>query len=235
MSKFTTERFIYKSNLIHNNKYDYSKTVYSGSNKKLNIICPIHGIFSQTAGNHLQGRGCQKCGKGSLSNTKDFIEKSSIIHNNYYLYNETIYDKVNNKVIITCPKHGNFEQTPNNHLSGHGCSKCKLKTQNKLYRLLKLYIDDLLWEYSPKWLINQRFDMYSPKYNIAIEYNGKQHYECINYFDNDFNYIQKLDRVKQIKCKENNCELYTIKYDYVNEDIEYLIKILKNKLLTLNN
>ena len=60
---FTTEDFIIKSNEIHNNKYDYSKTIYTGSLNKLTITCPHHGDFEQTALGHMtKGRGCRRCG-----------------------------------------------------------------------------------------------------------------------------------------------------------------------------
>lgn len=55
--------FINKANKIHNNKYDYSNTIYETSKKKVEIICSLHGSFWQTPGNHLKGMGCNKCVK----------------------------------------------------------------------------------------------------------------------------------------------------------------------------
>lgn len=72
---FTTEDFIIKANEIHNNKYDYSKAIYTGSSDKLTITCPHHGDFEQTAVGHMtKGRGCRRCGfistaKNSYLNT----------------------------------------------------------------------------------------------------------------------------------------------------------------------
>lgn len=57
----TTEEFIKRSNEIHNNRYDYSNVVYSGSENKIDIICPKHGKFSQHAGSHMHGTGCPNC------------------------------------------------------------------------------------------------------------------------------------------------------------------------------
>ena len=60
---FTTEDFITKSNEIHNNKYDYSKTIYTGSLNTLTITCPHHGDFEQIAVCHMtNGYGCRRCG-----------------------------------------------------------------------------------------------------------------------------------------------------------------------------
>jgi hypothetical protein len=54
-----------------------------------------------------------------------FIEEAKKIHNENYSYNHVHYLSNKIKIIITCPKHGNFEQTPNNHLNGRGCPTCK--------------------------------------------------------------------------------------------------------------
>ena len=56
-----TNEFIRRSILIHGDKYDYSKSVYVNSNKKIKIVCPIHGEFEQVASYHLAGNGCPKC------------------------------------------------------------------------------------------------------------------------------------------------------------------------------
>ena len=37
--------FIERAKIRHNNKYDYSKTVYSKTHEKVTIICPEHGEF----------------------------------------------------------------------------------------------------------------------------------------------------------------------------------------------
>jgi Zn finger protein HypA/HybF involved in hydrogenase expression/very-short-patch-repair endonuclease len=68
------------------------------------------------------------------STTEEFIEKSQKIQQNPDGTPKYNYDKVNyvnNKtpVIITCPKHGDFNQIPNNHLLGKGCPKCGLDTR----------------------------------------------------------------------------------------------------------
>ena len=46
---------------IHPQKYDYSCSEYTGSQNKLEIICPKHGSFFQRPNDHLQGQGCPRC------------------------------------------------------------------------------------------------------------------------------------------------------------------------------
>jgi hypothetical protein len=67
---------------------------------------------------------------GIKNKTELFITKSLLIHFNKFDYSLTNYVKSINKVKIICPIHGIFEQTPNDHLKGQGCSKCSGK--NKL-------------------------------------------------------------------------------------------------------
>ena len=66
--KSTIEEFIIKANKIHNNFYNYDNSVYGKSNKsKIDIVCPLHGNFSQTISDHLSGYGCKECGKIIIS------------------------------------------------------------------------------------------------------------------------------------------------------------------------
>lgn len=67
MSRFSTkEKFVARSREIHGDKYDYSKVVYNGCDKKVIIGCPIHGDFEQTPSHHTSGaRGCPKCSNPS--------------------------------------------------------------------------------------------------------------------------------------------------------------------------
>ena len=126
---FDTKKFIENAIKIHGNLYDYSLTNYISAINKVDIICPIHGIFQQRASSHLDGFGCPRCsyekmGKNNISTTQEFIEKANQIHNNKYDYTLTNYINNKFKVKIICPIHGEFEQTPHAHKRGNGCRKC---------------------------------------------------------------------------------------------------------------
>ena len=56
--------------------------------------------------------------------TDDFISSAKSVHGNNYDYTYSNYLGTDAKVSILCLVHGIFEQTPYNHLSGKGCSKC---------------------------------------------------------------------------------------------------------------
>ena len=125
-----TKEFIDKSIKIHGDKYDYSKVDFIGFTKEISIICTEHGEFIQIARSHLKGYGCENCGIEKRNQTKIkksnkiFFEKAPKIHNNYYDYSKVEFKGVCEKVIIICPKHGDFLQAPRKHLYGQGCNKC---------------------------------------------------------------------------------------------------------------
>ncbi len=129
----TKELFIQQCNKVHNEKYDYSLVNYVNNCTKVIILCPFHGRFAQTPAKHLcQKTECPDCSKiksasKRTSNTKNFIKKARSIHKNKYNYSLVNYKTAIIKVIIVCSEHGPFTQTPNDHLSGYGCSKCGRK------------------------------------------------------------------------------------------------------------
>lgn len=124
MKRLTTEEFIKKAKEVHGDKYDYSKVEYVNAKLKVCIICPIHGEFWQTPSNHLDGKGCIKCGGNCKIGRESFIEKSMKIHKNRYDYSKVTYVNISTKVCIICPIHGEFWQKPSNHLLGRGCPEC---------------------------------------------------------------------------------------------------------------
>jgi len=75
----TTEQFIEEAKLVHGDKYDYSLVNYDGRDKKVKIICPIHGLFEKTPVKHLEGQGCKKCQESiGERNVRVFLERKNI-------------------------------------------------------------------------------------------------------------------------------------------------------------
>lgn len=142
----TDEKFINKAKAVHGNKYDYSKVKYTGSQNKVEIICPKHGSFLQRANNHLMGAGCPECLRESLAFTKEgFIRRARIVHGSKYDYSRVKYTNSKNKVEIICPVHGSFMQLAANHLKGMGCPACvglkPVTTEDFIERAKKIHGD----------------------------------------------------------------------------------------------
>lgn len=68
---------------------------------------------------------------GKKLTTEEFIEKAKLIHGNKFDYSKVEYVNTSEKVCIICPKHGEFWQRPNDHLSGYGCKKCATENNKK--------------------------------------------------------------------------------------------------------
>ena len=165
--------------------------LYIDSKTKVTIICPKHGEFLQSPNAHLHNYGCPKCGAektiaAHVSDTLSFITKAKEVHGDKYDYSKVNYVRNNRKVCIICQKHGEFWQTPNSHLLGNGCHKCK---QTKGEEKVELYLQRHSIEYIPEYAILHPFphrrlfrvDFWLPKRGTIIEYNGKQHYFSIKF------------------------------------------------------
>jgi hypothetical protein len=87
--------------------------------------------------------------------TNQFIQRSKKTHGDFYDYLNVEYKSAHSKVKIICPKHGLFEQTPNNHQRGQGCKKCgKEKTGKKL-------------SLSPQSFLQKAKEKHGDKYNYS--------------------------------------------------------------------
>ena len=143
MKKLTLCEFIERAKNTHNNKYDYSKSVYVNGTIPTKIICPNHGEFWQKPSNHLIGYGCPYCGGTKKLTTEEFVEKAKLKYGNKYDYSKVEYHDNKTKVCIICYKHGEFWQRPNDHLSGYECPYCggtkKLTTEEFIKRSIQVH------------------------------------------------------------------------------------------------
>ena len=129
--KLTTGEFINRSKEIHGETYDYSRTCYVNSSTDVTIICKKHGEFQQKPFKHLYGHGCPKC-RLKFPNTSDFVSECKKIHGNNLTYENTEYTDTNHKVVVTCPRHGDFSKYPYQLINRkEGCPKCSLEEASK--------------------------------------------------------------------------------------------------------
>jgi very-short-patch-repair endonuclease len=228
----TREEFIIQAIKTHDNKYDYSKTIYINTATKIIIICPIHGEFFQRPNDHISGGyGCPLCAIDLISKTNNKTAKEKYfnsvakVHNNKYDYSKAVYTKAREKIIIICPEHGEFSQLASIHLLGRGCSKCK---ESKGERSIREWLianninfnqehrfDDCKNEsYLP-------FDFYLPEHNCCIEFDGIQHFKPHSFNHSDqtietkranLTFTRLKDAIKNEYCKEKGIRLIRIPY-----------------------
>lgn len=233
-NKVTLNRFIIKSNNIHNNKYDYSKVRFDNIKDKVKIICPKHGQFKQCISNHMNlGNGCPECAHNTKWNTNKLAEELNKIHFNKYDYSLLEYNGIMKKIKILCIEHGEFIQTASKHLSGQGCPQCSYTSKGEEY--IKEYLENNNIKYIQqqgfddcKHINKLNFDFYLPEMNLCIEFDGIQHFKPVDFFGGKEEFIQtKLrDKSKNEWCNENNVELVRIKYN----EITKISNILDKKL-----
>lgn len=192
--KMSLQEFIDRSNAIHNFKYSYDKVNYVNSRTKVCITCPNHGDFFQTPECHtIQKQGCPKCGieiahKSTTKTLDEFIKQANEVHNNVYNYDKTKYVSAHKKVVITCPTHGDFFQTPHGHTRGDGCPSCSsdkiLKTKklngtvctSSLEEKLSLLLSNVHRVVLRNHDVDSRYpfpcDFYIPERDLFIELNA---------------------------------------------------------------
>ena len=216
-NKTPIEEFIKKANETHNGKYDYSKVKYINNRTKICIVCPEHGEFWQTPDKHiLRGQGCPYCSGNAKRTTESFVNDAKKVHDGKYDYSKVIYSGIHNPVCIVCPIHGEFYQAPNDHLRGHGCPHCK---QSKIEKIVfdTLTESSITFETQYKYddeNQKNRLDFYLPKYNVAIECQGEQHFKPVDFANKGDEWANELfeknlvrDKYKRVLCENKGIKL----------------------------
>ena len=165
--KLTQKEVLERFKKVHGDKYDYSLVDYKGQGKKVIIVCRVHGDFPQVPISHWLGAGCPDCGIIQRKEKRklgfdEFVERSNVLHGNFYGYEKVEYVNNVTNVIIICPKHGEFPQKPVKHLIGRGCPDCgKIKQSNSSRKTTEKFIEDSKlvhgdeYDYSPvKYVIS---------------------------------------------------------------------------------
>ena len=119
-----------------------------------------------------------------------FKEKASIIHKNKYNYDKFIFINKTTKGIITCPIHGDFLQTPKNHLKGQGCPECGK-------------------DYAKKYRKNN--------YNIFLKTANKRFDNCFEYPYIEEEYENSHSKIT-IKCKKCGNTFTKIACDHITSE-----------------
>lgn len=233
VNKKSNDEFIISCKKIHGEIYNYDKVKYDGNKKPVTITCEIHGDFEQTPNAHLNGQGCYMCGREKTINaiklnTLDFISKANIVHKFFYNYDKVNYVSSENRVTITCPYHGDFNQIATKHLAGKKCPQCshdeykeKVKTNKEdfITRAIKVHDKDYSYTKLPdKVKLSDKYDIYCKKCGEYFSQrlsghlngnghkgghlNGNGHKECSKVYLTNEEYAEKCNKI------HNN------KYDY---------------------
>jgi very-short-patch-repair endonuclease len=222
------EIFLTKAKRKWGNKYDYSLVNFISTKFPVKII--FNGlIYEQLPHNHLLYAPELR----NRITREDFINRSNEIHNNKYNYNKVEYTNDRKKVIIICPIHGDFKQTPSIHLRGSGCKVCSESFGEKevakfLNKFLIRYNREHKFE-DCKNIYALKFDFYIPTMRTAIEFDGIQHFQPVIHFGGIEAYerLKINDKIKEDYCEENYINLVRIRYDQIDDIYKILYDNLK--------
>ena len=208
---------------------------YVNNKTKIKCKCKIDGHeWSATPNDLLNGSGCLKCSGKMQKTHEEFIKEMNEINPNIEILGEYVNSSTNIKCRCKIDGH-EWTPKPHNLLSlGQGCPKCNSsKGEKAIAKHLKDNDMDFIEQHrfeNCKHKITLPFDFYLPKLNIAIEYDGIQHFEVVEYFGGLDGFIDTKirDTIKNIYCKDNNIKLIRIPY-WEFENIEEIL----NKELSL--
>ena len=239
----TQEKFINKvSNLYP--EYDFSNTIYKGMRELIEFICPKHGKISMQASSlYYRNSKCKQCSyeKRSSLSQEEFLEIMKNKNNPYNLdLSKSVYINTDTPIIVNCPIHGDFEKTPKLLIQNFICNKCSPSNYSKYeieiidyIKSLNIPEEDIIHSARPDFMNGQELDIYLPKYNLAIEFNGTayHHSSKSEYISNFFKNTYKPRNYHFNKwklCYDNNITLLSI-YDFywIQENKK---KIYKSKI-----
>ena len=228
----------------HGDHYDYSKTVYKGDQKNIDIGCKTHGRFTQRADHHLNSRGCPKCHHDRLAiefayNFEQFKERARKEHNDRFEYVDESWTSYKDEITVICPDHGEFRVVAKYHANGTGCKTC---STSRLGRNVEKVLMDYNISYVKekkfkgcKNIFSLPFDYYLPEYDALIECDGEQHYVARKnglFTEDKVVAIQFRDLIKTNWAQKNQVPLLRVRYDCKNINLIvglFLFAILKSK------
>lgn len=231
--KLTREQIIDKFKSKHGDRYDYKLVNYISSKYKVIIGCKEHGYFTMLPRAHYtELQGCPKCGinRRTILQTMDksqFITKSKLIHGNRFNYDNVDYVNNKTKVRILCSKHGEFEQTPDGHLTGKiGCKRCVIKSSKYeseiFHKISSLGFNVTTCDRTTVKGIE--LDIYIPEKKLAIEFNG------IYWHTEQYGKNRNYHKNKTDKCADKGIRLIHIWEDDYIRSPEIEISFIKHLL-----
>lgn len=188
------------------------------------------GIKYETYKKHAKRLGCFIERQDKLTQS-EYLAKVNEINPNIEVLDK--YINIRTKIKHRC-KICNYiwDVSPNDIRNGNGCPICN---QSKGEKEIRKYLDNLCIKYEVQKTFEDcklkgylKFDFYIPTLNMCIEYDGRQHFEPVDFSgrgidwaNEQFKLIKYRDSLKSIFCEEHNIKLVRIKYtENINKKLD---------------
>jgi very-short-patch-repair endonuclease len=163
---------------------------------------------------------------------EQFILDSVNKHGNKYDYSKVNYINSVTPIIITCKKHGEFNQTPDIHINQKcGCPHCINKTEFIFYSKMSELYPTIKRQLKVEWCKNKQylpFDFCVEEYKIIIEIDGQQHFKQISNWTSPEIQIEK-DKYKMNCANVNGFSVIRIlQQDIIKNGYNWLEEIKNN-------
>ncbi|MDA7653288.1 zinc-ribbon domain-containing protein [bacterium] len=180
--------FVARSKKVHEEKYSYKAVKFISYDKKVNIICPIHGSFYQLPNSHLIGHGCSDCAQSEAWKTRinQNIKRGSLLKLLPRIASELVIDKNQKLRPEELPSFGTkiyrwkcnrghvFKASISQRRDGRECTICNKGKQSSILEIrtyceLKKIFKNVHWRHQ---LFNKEVDVFIKPLKLAIEIDG---------------------------------------------------------------
>lgn len=177
-----------------------------------------------------------------------FIERALLVPAHIckgYSYDNFNLCGARNKSYVTCPRHGDFLVSPNNHLRGRGCAKCVIKNSSFPEKVFFYYLSQIFQCVSNlKFEFNNfkyEADIFIPELKLAIEYDGKRFHGSQKSVKKDKikNSIFKANEITVFRVREvglpslNDKEIFCFDIDSYKPNFKGVLENVFNKIKEL--
>jgi len=222
------------------------KDVTAGSDRDTWWKCSNgHSYKSSPSRRVMRGAGCGICshnilakGINDLATTNPEIAKEWDYEKNKEKPDEVMAGSNIKKYWFICPKGHSYKTTVLGRKRGTDCPQCNIENhtsfpERAIFYYMKQYIDEVKDSYHNSIIGRKEIDIYLPKYNFGIEYDGQAWHK-------DYNRDIEKDKV----CFENGIELLRVReygcYEYDSTSIKtyitaYDMEELNNAILFIFN
>lgn len=196
---------------------------YINNSTPMKVLCPLGHEFYIRSSNFKKGRRCSECYKFKKLD-HDYVY--NLFAQEGYKILSTEYVSANKKMRVECPHGHEFEISYSKFYTGRRCPHCqKSSGEQRIDRILHKYNIERIYQHIFEDCRNVKplpFDFYLPQYNVAIEFDGRQHFEDKYFESSNLLEIQKRDNIKTKYCENNNIKLIRIPY-WESKNIEEII------------
>lgn len=230
---------------------DITEFVYNGKDSKSVVKCNVCGHVWETTPKILLGNhGCPICTTKNRNSqrrlkTEDVVKSIKDKYGDKFILDKVEYFNARTKILVGCKKHGYFPIRYHDLMYNHGCPICN---ESRLEAVLEnvLSQENINYErqYSFDWMKTSTYgklsyDFFFPQLNLAIECQGRQHFEVVNAFggESEFKKVFERDEEKVKRTNEHSIKLiyfldkrfnkYMKEDDLYFNNVEELISYIK--------